>query len=154
MRLVGLILLAVILAVAAFAIWVRVAPYDASRWHRAAESRPVGDYPAPGAFEAVRRPAVGVEEALHAIDAIAMSTPRTRRVSGAPDTGMMTYETRTARMGFPDYTTVSVVSDGAEPLVSIRGRLRFGQADMGVNVRRIRDWLSRLDGVLVPLDAG
>ncbi len=53
---------------------------------------------------------------------------------------MVTYITRTAVIGFPDYTTVRL-RDGR---VEIYGRARYGLSDLGVNAARIDSWLEAL----------
>ena len=56
----------------------------------------------------------------------------------------MTYVTRSALWGFPDYTSVKVVPDGAGSVVTIFARARFGESDIGVNRARVERWLSQL----------
>lgn len=77
---------------------------------------------------------------LARLDAIAMATPRTKRLAGSVDQGMVTWETRSALWGFPDYTTAQARPDG----LYIHARLRFGKSDMGVNAARLQDWQSKL----------
>ena len=47
-------------------------------------------------------------------------------------------------MGFPDFTTVSMVAslDGAQPVLF--ARQRFGEGDQGVNRARVEGWLAQL----------
>ncbi len=130
--------------VAGFAFWVRLAPTDPSAWHQPAYPKGLGDFPADGGFEAVRplnRPAA---EVLAEADRVIMATPRTDRIAGSVEEGMITYVTRSALWGFPDYTTVWV-TESETPTISFHGRLRFGRSDMGVNRARIEDWLAELD---------
>lgn len=129
-------------AVAALAIgaaaWVRLAPTDPPRWHQRPDA-PLGDTSAPGAFIAVRAvadPAATLAEA----DRVIRATPRTHAIAGGVAEGMVTYQTRSALWGFPDYTTVWAGGDR----IGFHGRLRYGGSDMGVNERRIRGWLDRL----------
>ncbi len=129
-----------------FAAWVRLSPVDAAAWHVPPPDQPPGDYPEEGAFLAVRDLGERAGEALADLDRVARGVPRTRRIAGGPETGMTTYETRSALWGFPDYTTVA--ADG--PLVRIHARLRFGRGDMGVNQARVRDWMSKVDGFSGP----
>ncbi|MEM9843514.1 MAG: DUF1499 domain-containing protein, partial [Pseudomonadota bacterium] len=81
-------------------------------------------------------------ETLAALDEIARATPRTTILAGSVEDGIVTYVTRSALMGFPDYTTVSL-SDGA---LTLYARLRFGQSDLGVNAARLEAWLRALEG--------
>ena len=59
----------------------------------------------------------------------------------------MTFETRSLRLGFPDYTTITI-QDG---LLVVYGRLRFGKADMGVNKTRVTEWLAAVGPLTAPL---
>lgn len=153
-------LLAVALAVLAVQAFVRLAPTDPARWHvtaaverlraqgsdgagREMKVRGIGDWPQPNGFEAVRaidRPPAAV---LAEADRVILSTPRTRRIAGGVEDGMITYLTRSRFWGFPDFTTVST-GEGATPIISIYGRARFGRGDLGVNAARIRGWLEAL----------
>lgn len=139
-----------ILAVAAtLAAYVRLAPSDPSRWHVDPLTAPVpkgngwllrdGDGSAPAPFLAADPVTV-----LDALDRIAMSTPRTRRLAGSAQDGRITWITRTRLLGFPDYTTAAVTSaDGGTRLV-ILARQRFGLGDQGVNRARVEDWTGKL----------
>ena len=60
------------------------------------------------------------------------------------DEGRITYITRSAAFGFPDYTTVEAVTAEDGTRLAIYARLRFGQSDMGVNQARVEEWLSAL----------
>lgn len=131
------------------AVWVRFAPTDPANWHQTFSSRAPGEYDKRDAYFVVRKvsdPAT----TLASLDAIIMATPRTTRIAGSVDDAMITYVTRTKRMGFPDYTTIfagadDTVEGGFGPLLKIHGRLRFGKADLGVNKARIIGWLAAFD---------
>jgi uncharacterized protein (DUF1499 family) len=130
----GLIWVAVIV-LAGLAGYVRLAPSDPARWHVLRDH--VGDKDFEGG--AIRE-IEGDRATLGQLDKIARSWPRTRVLSGSVDEEMVTYITRTALWGFPDYTTVSL-QDGK---VSLYARLRFGRRDFGVNRARIEAWLEAL----------
>lgn len=83
------------------------------------------------------RVVIAGENGLERLDDIIRETPRTRIVAGSVEQGMVTYETRSAMFGFPDYTTVR--RNGSR--IEIFGRLRFGASDLGVNAARIEGWL-------------
>ena len=133
---------ALVVAVLGFAAWVRLAPTDPAAWHAAPPPKGVGDHPFSGGFEAVRAPERPVAEVLAEADREILSTPRTRRIAGGVDEGKITYETRSALWGFPDYTTVSI--DREANTIAFHARLRFGREDFGVNEARVRGWLARL----------
>jgi uncharacterized protein (DUF1499 family) len=84
---------------------------------------------------------------LARLDAIALAKPRTERLAGSPAEGRITWITRSALFGFPDYTTAQVV-DG--PGLCIAGRQRFGSQDLGVNAARIGGWVQELLGLTEP----
>jgi hypothetical protein len=129
------------------AAWVRLAPSDPALWHVDPQdvtrrggmnsflAGPGGDRPAvelpnpPGAVAA-------------RLDAIAMATPRTARLAG--EGTFVTYVTRSALFGFPDYTTVRILPTAMGSEVLIFARSRFGKSDLGVNRKRVEDWIARL----------
>ncbi len=130
-------------ALLCFAAWVRLAPSDPARWHVSPMAEGPWDEVQPGTGAATLRLSLGrgaPEDLLARLDAVAMATPRTRRLAGSVAEGRITWITRSALWGFPDYTTAEVRPDG----LYVHARLRFGSEDMGVNAARLRDWLSRL----------
>jgi hypothetical protein len=140
----GYLALGLLVAVVAFAAYVRLAPSDPARWHVAPVAEgPVGEVVVAGLNRATLR--LGLEagapaELLARLDAVALATPRTVRLAGSVEEGRITWVTRSALWGFPDYTTAEVQAD----TLAIEARSRFGQGDMGVNAARLRDWLSKL----------
>ena len=128
-------LLAVILLLAGALGWVRLAPSDPEHWHRAPQLAEATN----SLNSAVREIAAG-DDTLQQLDGIIRQTPRTRVLAGAPAEGMVTYVTRSAGFGFPDYTTVHQ----RDNTIEIYGRARFGKSDFGVNAARIDGWLEAL----------
>lgn len=129
--------------------WVRLAPSDPAVWH----VDPVTDAAADGAVRAGlgdARVALVVpgapDEVLSRLDAIALATPRTKRLSGSPAEGRITWVTRSALWGFPDYTTAAAQAEAGGTRLDLFGRLRFGGSDFGVNAARLTDWVGRLHG--------
>mgnify|MGYP001093812450 CR=1 FL=1 len=115
-----------------FAGWVRGAPSDPARWH---VSPPVArDTDRPGGVIRV------VAGDMAALDEIIRAEPRTKVLAGSVAEGRLTYITRSALWGFPDYCTVE--QQGGNLVVW--SRLRFGRSDMGVNRARVTRWLDRL----------
>jgi len=132
MRVMGLIALAVLVGLA---LYIRLAPSNAARWHRMPEVVIAGDTPGE-AFLVIEAD----EADFHRLHDIILQTARTHVLAGAVDAGMITYVTRSRVFGFPDYTTLRH-RDGR---IEIWGRLRFGRSDFGVNARRIDGWLQAL----------
>jgi uncharacterized protein (DUF1499 family) len=140
----GYLALGLLAALVAFALYVRLAPSDPARWHVAPDAEgPAGEVVVAGLNRATLRlgPEAGAPtELLARLDAVALASPRTVRLAGSVDEGRITWVTRSALWGFPDYTTAEARADG----LNITARSRFGQGDMGVNAARLRDWLSKL----------
>ncbi|MCV2864279.1 DUF1499 domain-containing protein [Albidovulum sediminicola] len=141
-------LLLVVALLAGGMAYVRLAPSDPARWH----IDPVGtDTPAgrvlavPGGARAVVRFANTTPATLLGqLDAIALSAPRTRRLAGSAAEGRITWVTRSALFGFPDYTTAAARAEGAATRLDLFARQRFGRNDLGVNAARLLEWLARL----------
>ena len=134
----GLLILALIVGLATY---IRVAGDDVARWHVQPEpalSVPVNAGVVKVPLGAVARIAGGVE-ALARVASIAAQTPRTTLVAGSVAEGRMTWVTRSAFWGFPDYTTAQVMPDGS---LGIWARQRYGQNDHGVNAARLKVWIA------------
>jgi hypothetical protein len=143
----GLVFGLVALIVVGFGLYVRLAPSDPARWHIAAVSDAAADCTVrAGRGDARAACATGDAPAalLARLDVIALATPRTTRLAGSVEEGRITWITRSALWGFPDYTTAEVRAEGAGARVDLYARLRFGGGDMGVNAARLTDWLGRL----------
>ena len=152
-------LVAVVLVVLGFAAYVRLAPSDPARWHDdpVAGQRPKdwGGTPEPlgqgavmltqlGSARSFSQHTLAPADLLARLDAIALGTPRTTRLSGSAQSGRITWVTRSALWGFPDYITATATEapEGSELLIF--ARLRFGEVDLGVNAARLRQWLVSL----------
>lgn len=132
---VRIIALGLILAIGVIGLLVRLAPTDADRWHRKSQINADED-----AIYGVRRylPA-GDQEMFARMYDLAMTTKRTRLIAGSQEAGFVTFETRSLVFGFPDYTTIWLEEDG----IRIFARLRYGRSDLGVNRRRVDNWIAR-----------
>lgn len=138
---------AIALLVLGFGLYVRLAPSDPARWNVAPTPATKADCSVEqgeGDARATCLLAMPPAEALAKLDAIALGTPRTTRLAGSPDEGRITWITRSALWGFPDYTTAEAMPDGSGTRLTVEARLRFGTSDMGVNAARLRDWLPKL----------
>lgn len=147
----GLTIGIVAVAFLALVAWVRLAPVDPAVWHvdlAVAGYRP----PANGHVFCITPdnafgPVADATALLGKLDTIAMATPRTERLAGSAAEGRITWVTRSALIGYPDYTTAQVMPG---PGVCILGRQRFGREDMGVNATRIGGWVQALLGLNAP----
>ena len=140
------------LIVLGFGLYVRFAPSDAARWHQplptdavALEDCVMSIQQGRGDARAACLVPGETTDVLMALDTIAVTSPRTKRLAGSWADGRITWITRSALWGFPDYTTAQVTAgpDGKTRL-DIHARLRFGESDLGVNAARLVDWLTRL----------
>lgn len=146
-RTMGLFLAVVIIACLGLTALIRLAPSDPALWHRdPREAMPAGlprnelrRMPG-GAFLILSSDPETANGLLASLDHIALATPRTSRLAGSLQEGRVTWITRGALWGFPDYTTAQVHPDG----LYVHARLRFGRSDLGVNAARLESWLSRL----------
>jgi hypothetical protein len=137
-----LILGGFVLAALALGAWVRLAPSDPARWHTDPGRGTAGD----NSHVAKGFVPLPAAEALAAFDAVASAEPRTVRLSGSPAEGRITYVTRSALWGFPDYTTVAAEPGEGGTWLVIHARARFGQSDLGVNAARVGRWLAAIPG--------
>lgn len=128
-----ILVLLIVVGVAGALIYVRFAPHDVAKWHQMPGAISNQDFSA-GAMRIV------AVDGLERLNEIILATPRTRVLAGSVEQGMITYVTRSAVFGFPDYTTIRAVG----PQIEILGRLRFGRSDFGVNAARIDRWLGAL----------
>lgn len=141
-----LILLALALLAAGGVGYIRLAPSDPARWHVSPRLAALEKGGPPGEIVTVRGGAAvqlalpDPAAALARLDAIAMASPRTRRLAGSATEGRITWISRSRLWGFPDYTTAEVTPGG----LVIHARQRFGSDDWGVNAARLRDWLAQL----------
>ncbi len=144
---IGLLLIGVV-----FAAYVRLSPNDPARWHgdiaSALPAKPGACVDQITVSTASARavcllsdPAVSV---LANLDAIATTTTRTRRFAGDAASGRITWITRSALWGFPDFTTAQAIQTPEGTRLEIFARLRFGKSDAGVNAARLRGWLTAL----------
>lgn len=133
------ILWIVLLLVAGLLAYIRLAPHDIPRWHRAGPEAGLGETTLDGGY--VWREDVGAQgpARLARLDAVIRSDPATALLTGSVQDGQLTYVSRSKVMGFPDYTTVTL----ADGVLEVYGRLRFGKSDMGVNAKRIKGWLAQ-----------
>lgn len=147
-KIMTLVVLILIVAAGAMA-FVRLAPTDPDVWHMSLDPRPL-DMATPSPDKVTALPNGGyvdltaapdqTQALLAKLDGIALATPRTLRIAGSAETGRITWQTRSAFWGFPDYTTAESTPNG----VTLYARQRFGKGDWGVNAARLTAWISAL----------
>ncbi|MES2434718.1 MAG: DUF1499 domain-containing protein [Pseudomonadota bacterium] len=144
-----LAVLILILAAGAMA-FIRLAPTNPDAWHVPLDPRPQ-DMAAPspdkvtplpnGAYTDLTAAPDQTQALLAKLDGIALASPRTQRIAGSAETGRITWVTRSAFWGFPDFTTAESTPTG----VTLYARQRFGKGDWGVNAARLTAWISALN---------
>jgi uncharacterized protein DUF1499 len=117
--------------------FIRFAPVNVDRWHVPVTASTSRDLPN-GSIRVTKTD----PQALARADAAVRALPRTKVLAGSVDEGRITYVTRSAMFGFPDYTTIEY-SDG---LLRMYSRARFGSSDFGVNRARLERLLVAAKG--------
>jgi len=145
---ISLATLALIL-LAGLMVYIRLAPSNPADWHIDLAPRPTAmqslspDHVTAlpnGAYADLPLSPDQARTTLAKLDAIALATPRTRRLAGSAEIGRITWQSRSLIWGFPDYTTAQITAEG----LTIFARQRFGSNDWGVNAARLQSWLSKL----------
>ena len=129
--------------------FVRLTPVDVAPYHVPPAPPAAGESDTINSFTTARTIATPPEDLLRVLRSMAVEQPRTRLVAGSVEDNLMTFETRSALMGYPDMTTVTV-TEGDVPLLVVHAQSVYGKGDMGVNKARVRDWLARLGPLVGP----
>jgi uncharacterized protein (DUF1499 family) len=150
---VKLVLLALLVlglgATLAVAWQVRSAPVVVEDWHR----DPMQVAPPPAANAVLLRPDTSPAAPRYArspvelaalFDAVALATPRVRRLAGSAEAGFVTYVQRSRVFGFPDFISVRFLPAEGGATLAIWSRARYGRSDLGVNGKRVAAWLEAL----------
>jgi uncharacterized protein (DUF1499 family) len=79
---------------------------------------------------------------------VAAEAPRTKLLNRSADGLHLTLVQRSALLRFPDYIDVAVQpapgGNGDGSTIAIYSRSRFGYSDLGVNRKRVEDWMAAL----------
>jgi len=133
------LLLVLVAAFLAFAVWVRVAPSDPAQWHVEPATTPDPFKPNFARVDQVTNLAPG-----QAVAAIAAQAQSEGAVRLAGDDMFTTWIARTRVMRYPDYVSIRLTPEGSGTRVVAFSRSRFGYGDRGVNRARLRRWVGRL----------
>lgn len=131
----------IVIALLVLLAYLRVAPTDLARWHQKAPGEAMGETRGQNSM-IWRVPAE--DNLLRRYDAVIRQTPRTEQIAGSLADGQITYVTRSALMGYPDYTTLGLYGDNP-PYVEVYSRSRFGRSDLGVNAKRVAGWRAQVE---------
>jgi uncharacterized protein (DUF1499 family) len=89
--------------------------------------------------------AVSPERLRDAFLAVASEAPRTKLLNQTADGLRLSLVQRSAILRFPDYIDVSILpADSDSSTIAIYSRSRFGYSDLGVNQRRVEEWMTAL----------
>jgi hypothetical protein len=140
MKIMGWIIGFVVLAAVALMLYARLGSIDAADWHTAPDVSETETLA--GGFKTQVSVVGQAPDIQIQFNQIALATPRTEIL--AQETELVTYVTRSAAFGFPDFSTASFTQIGDETVIKIYARLKMGKADMGVNKKRVENWLSAM----------
>ncbi|MES2664786.1 MAG: DUF1499 domain-containing protein [Pseudomonadota bacterium] len=140
-----------IIAMLGLTAFIRLAPVNLPDWHQPLPAASPASLDCPATVQTARGSASAAclfadapPALLARLNTAALATPRTTLVAGSPAEGLMTWETRSAIWGFPDYTTAQATATPQGTRLDLSARLRFGGYDFGVNAAWLTDWLARL----------
>jgi uncharacterized protein (DUF1499 family) len=140
-----------VLSIALVLAYIRMAPSDVDIWHQdpetAATTGKPNEYRITG--DAAIPFNVNASELALLVDEFIRRQPRIKHVSGDPDSRMISYVQRSSIMGYPDYITIKVSPTGSkQSKLEILSRSRFGHSDLGVNKRRIDQWIAAIQSLI------
>ena len=88
---------------------------------------------------------VAPERLRDAFLAVIAEAPRTKLLEQSTDGLRLSLVQRSAILRFPDYIDVSILPAGGDSsTIAIYSRSRFGYSDLGVNQRRVEEWMATL----------
>ena len=88
---------------------------------------------------------VAPERLRDAFLAVITEAPRTKLLEQSADGLRLSLVQRSAILRFPDYIDVSILPAGGDgSTIAIYSRSRFGYSDLGVNQRRVEEWMAAL----------
>ena len=130
-----ILFLAALVVVVGGLLYIRFAPHDATSLNVPVPGDESTDT-ARGALRVVSVDDNGFAIAIAYLEAL----PRTNRLVGRAEDGLVTFVTRSSVIGFPDYTTLEY-RDGT---LKAYARSRFGQSDLGVNRKRLEGLIAAI----------
>lgn len=96
------------------------------------------------ADQASRVFAMPPEDLLFLFDSVVRPSSGVSVVGGAVEERWITYVQRSAVIGFPDYISVKAVEQPGGSALIIWSRSRYGYSDLGVNRKRVEEWLAQV----------
>ncbi len=132
----------IIFLVVVLYLFLRFWPEDKDRWHvdpadttdpRRSGVRLIG--PNAPRFPGDAATVLGV------VADIVQKSPRTRKIDGSLDEGMITFVVRSRTMGFRDYVTFKAVTEGDMSKLAVYARPGMNVYDWGTNAALLDTWL-------------
>lgn len=131
-------LIVIVIFFIALQAYIRLVPSAAARWN---VDPFAAKHPAPAGGRLVLKggdlPFEDATQALAATCREMLSLRRTKVIAGAANERRLTFLTRSAVWGFPDYTTIELRETAQGYEIAMLARLRFGRSDFGVNQARL-----------------
>lgn len=144
------IIIAVVLLVAAAAVYVRVAAIDPTGLHVNPNDVVPPSSPNYALLTGTTGSYIDVPPSEVATRLAALAEANNAQLlEGSPDDGLVTYIVRSRIMGFPDVVSIALTPEGAGTQVDLFSRSIYGYSDLGVNTARAQDWLQTMRGATV-----
>ncbi|MEO1238329.1 MAG: DUF1499 domain-containing protein [Pseudomonadota bacterium] len=147
MKLIGLAIIVVLLLVAAFLIFVRVAPDREEKAH----IDPVTQGATTSASYVLRAPdalvfATTPEQLFDVANAYVLDALDARNIANGPAPLHVTYVVRSRIFRFPDDLSIRAVQAEGGATLAVHSRSRYAGSDLGVNRKRVEDLMDHLAG--------
>ena len=147
MKILGLLIILTLFAVAAFLIFVRVAPDRAEKAH----VDPVTDGATTSASYVLRAPdalvfATTSEALFDAANAYVLSQLDARAIANGPEPLHVTYVVRSRMFRFPDDLSIRAVEAEGGAVLAVHSRSRYAGSDLGINRKRVEALMDHLAG--------
>ncbi|MGG7566406.1 DUF1499 domain-containing protein [Rhodovulum sp. DZ06] len=149
-----LLVIAALIALVALglAVRVRTAPDRVADWHvdpvegaRTGKPNDVLVGPMAGADRPAPTWDASPEMLMHSFSMVAEGAENTTLLAGSEQALHATWIQRTPLMAFPDYISVRALPAEGGATLAIWSRSRYGHSDLGVNARRVADWIAAVD---------
>ncbi len=155
-------IIAIVLLVAAVVLglmaYTRTLDHDVAQWHVDPLVAPKPSTPNSyriGPEETVEFDAIApvfdvpASELGATFDDVATQDDSVEIVAGSAEDGWVTYVQRSALFAFPDYISVRFIDvEGDRSTLAVFSRSRIGRSDLGVNKKRVIDWMSEVESAL------
>lgn len=98
--------------------------------------------------------AVAEQDLMTKVQALVAAEPRTKLVAKDEALQQLVFVQRSRVFRFPDTIRIQVVKRGAGSSIIIYSRSNYGDSDLGVNKKRVGEWLAKISAVIGTPDSG